>query len=123
MEKDMKALERFTEVPFSLLKPYFEPHRRYHGIHHIYHLFKELESVLWDLNKPNVVKWAVVFHDIVYDPKSQFNEANSVIVAQNFLRTIGEHPKAIRDVHNYIMATSHRKQGLAIGRPRHTRRV
>lgn len=65
----------------NLLDAYYEPHRFYHNHTHIWAMLEEAE-------KRNILTddlfLAIVFHDIVYDPKKQDNEENSARLFLSF---------------------------------------
>lgn len=62
----------------ALLQAYREPHRAYHRLEHLAHVFSELDAVpLWD----PCVEWATWYHDAVYRPGRRDNEERSASLA------------------------------------------
>ncbi|MBN2501314.1 MAG: DUF3267 domain-containing protein [Anaerolineales bacterium] len=53
------------------------------------------------------MKLAAWFHDVVYDPKANDNEAQSAAYAQNALQTLGLEPETIAAVQHLILSTQH----------------
>lgn len=84
-----------------IFKNYCESHRYYHSLKHISELFSKLN--LWNLNKKQIqiLSMAIIFHDIVYDPKSTNNEELS---NELFLQYFEKYENADR-VSKLILAT------------------
>lgn len=96
MKADLNKLDALRQIGFSnsdiynIVEPYFEKHRFYHNIEHIYNLLDKLESGLFKevgilRTKPTdkeilYLKIAIIFHDVNYEigaPNSE-NEEKSV---------------------------------------------
>jgi predicted metal-dependent HD superfamily phosphohydrolase len=60
----------------ELVRAYAEPHRHYHTLDHIADLLRLLETH-GGVSDADAVKLAILFHDAVYDPVRQHNEAAS----------------------------------------------
>lgn len=73
MELIENVLNKFN-IPVTELERYNEPHRFYHTLEHI-------NSMIYDALKQNVLTdellLAIIFHDIIYDPKKSDNEEKS----------------------------------------------
>lgn len=71
----MNVVGYFDEIH----KAYTDPARKYHNIYHIfdmisdYETYKDLISTDYDI----MMRYAIVFHDVVYNPASNTNEADS----------------------------------------------
>lgn len=69
-----------------LVSAYREPHRAYHDLGHLAHVFAELDAVpLWD----PAVEWAAWYHDAVYRPGKRDNERRSAVLARAALEEVG----------------------------------
>lgn len=96
-------LKNYLEKDLSefVLKSYSETHRHFHTFDHI-------ESILNKLDKkdPNylVLFYATIFHDIVYDPKSNDNEEKSVEVMKEKIQYQFDY-SFIEKVSNIILGT------------------
>lgn len=66
-----------TELLEGLRSRYAEPHRAYHGQAHIDAMLAGLTKCRHLLASPEAVELAIWFHDAVYDPAAQDNEARS----------------------------------------------
>lgn len=66
--------EALAEIVFTR---YSEPQRFYHSLRHISHLLSLLRQHLQEVQDPIAVLAAILFHDIVYDPRSSTNEEDS----------------------------------------------
>jgi predicted metal-dependent HD superfamily phosphohydrolase len=84
-----------------------EPHRFYHTLTHLAHMFELFDENSSKVQNRMIVTLSILFHDIVYDPKSPRNEEDSADLFKNFVIDIN-HPKltAVCDVvFDYIIAT------------------
>ena len=64
---------------------YSEPHRTYHTMIHIYQLFMLMENHPDELENHTLIELAILFHDIVYDPQQNDNEAKSAAIADKLV--------------------------------------
>ena len=87
-----------------LAAAYSEPHRHYHTLAHLEHIFAE--AARFEPLEP-AVEWAIWFHDYVYDPRSATNEADSAGVAAEALAAQGEDAAIVRRTGELILATRH----------------
>jgi predicted metal-dependent HD superfamily phosphohydrolase len=60
------------------LKSYCEEARHYHTMFHVESLFKMYDRFSNLVNDKSAVQLAIWFHDIVYNPRKQDNEAQSI---------------------------------------------
>jgi predicted metal-dependent HD superfamily phosphohydrolase len=62
-----------------ILSHHSEEHRHYHTLVHLGHLLSLSRDAASRhvVRRPDIIDWAIVFHDIVYDPKSKTNEEDS----------------------------------------------
>lgn len=86
----------------DLLAAYSEPHRHYHTLEHIQHLFEELDNCE---NVSDEMLWAVWYHDIVYQPGAKNNEKRSADIADAELRDFGLSSLRIDKTKSLIIAT------------------
>ena len=91
----------------KLVKAYAEPHRHYHTAAHINATLKHLDTVIELADKPAEIELALWFHDAIYRPFSQTNEADSASWAANFMRLNQASEPRIDRVNDLIMATCH----------------
>ena len=92
---------------------YGETHRKYHTINHVNNCLKELD-VITDLNlidKYNsmLIGYAILFHDIIYNPKSDKNEEDSANVAYYILNQTAISKNDLNKIIEMIIATKHNK--------------
>ncbi|MBK9384321.1 MAG: hypothetical protein IPN34_05805 [Planctomycetes bacterium] len=85
----------------ELTRRYCEPHRRYHGLVHIAELLEHGRSL--DLDDDQV--WAIWFHDAIYDPRRDDNEARSAELAVQRLRGIAWPEDGIQRVRRIVLDT------------------
>ncbi len=86
---------------------YTEPHRRYHTPDHLARMFAD--AVPYAPLAP-ALRWAIWFHDFVYDPRRADNEEASALVARQALAEMDEGPAVIERAAELILAT---KPGVA----------
>ncbi len=104
-------IEQQIGAPFfqEILSAYSEPHRHYHNLNHLNHMFQELESYETDSSEvvTNEMLWAVWYHDIIYKPGAITNEKKSAIKAKESMRSFNIQQSSIDKVIELIMATEH----------------
>ncbi len=86
---------------------YSASNRKYHTLQHLNECLDLLESVMNLATHPAEVEIALWFHDAVYDPASQDNEAQSAQWARAELIRAGVSSEKIDRIHSLIMATCH----------------
>lgn len=88
-------------IPISILEMYNEPHRYYHNMDHI-------ETMINDGKNRNVLSddllLAIIFHDIIYEPKSNDNEQKSAELFYSYIKN-DEIKQAILDTKTHIPTT------------------
>jgi predicted metal-dependent HD superfamily phosphohydrolase len=58
----------------DLVHRYSEPHRRYHSLSHIAALLRHAEAQRAHIAHPELVDFAIWFHDVIYDTHAKDNE-------------------------------------------------
>jgi predicted metal-dependent HD superfamily phosphohydrolase len=91
----------------ELIRAYREPARHYHTLAHIAALLRQLEAYSGAVGNRDAVALAIIFHDVVYDPRRQDNEQQSAVVARQRLAALGFPASLIQKVAAYIEATQH----------------
>ena len=89
----------------ELHRAWSEPHRAYHALQHLSECLVAFDRVQAELQWPEAVLLALVFHDAVYDPKRQDNEALSAEWATASLLTLGASTAMTVRVSALVMAT------------------
>jgi len=98
----------------ELVRAYAEPHRHYHTLDHIADLLHLLEQH-GGASDADAVKLAILFHDAVYDPARQDNEAASANLAVRQLSPLGFPRQLLGKAERYILATQHGAAPQAMG--------
>lgn len=108
-----------------------EPHRRYHGVHHVTWVVRHVHELVGELRSPtplashgsgpeladgaagsggvtdlDAVVAAAFFHDAVYDPRAADNEAQSAALATRVLGTLGWNAARCAAVSSMVLATA-----------------
>jgi predicted metal-dependent HD superfamily phosphohydrolase len=86
-----------------------EPHRRYHTAAHVMHVINHvgaLQRAGEATSDITAVRAAALFHDIIYDPRSSTNEADSARLAAQALGTLGWPAKRCALVAALVEATA-----------------
>ena len=94
----------------ELMRAYREPARHYHTLAHIAALLRQLEAYSGGVGNRDAVALAIIFHDVVYDPRRQDNEQQSAVVARERLAALGFPASLIQKVASYIEATQHGRE-------------
>jgi len=87
--------------------------RHYHGIKHLVHgldmiqkLFRDKRMSAPPMRDGALLMLAFFYHDIVYDVRSNTNEADSAEQASQYLSSLGVCEDEVLRVHNLIMGTA-----------------
>jgi len=91
----------------ELAAAYSEPHRRYHTAQHIKFCLRELARNSAHAVHLNEVRWALLFHDAIYDPLRNDNEAQSADWACRVMEELHRPKDEIARVRKLILATAH----------------
>jgi predicted metal-dependent HD superfamily phosphohydrolase len=98
-------------VPAGVLQALTEawagPQRHYHSLQHLRECLAHAEAARALAQRPGEVEIALWFHDAVYDPKAQDNEARSADWACQVLASTGASADVQHRVRSLIMATRH----------------
>ena len=94
-----------TSTLIELTRRYCEPHRQYHGIHHI----AAILAAAKDLDLSDAQLLAIWFHDAIYDPRSTTNEQDSAQLAQQLLTGDGVDAATIALVQRIVLDTIHHR--------------
>ena len=107
-DKRGEDIERLrSQLAAELASAYSQPHRHYHTLAHIQKCFDELVTV-WSYGvRVNEVRWALLFHDSIYDPQRHDNEARSADWACSVMAQLKCAEDAKARVRAMILATGH----------------
>lgn len=79
--------------------------RHYHNLQHLTELLALAGTYRTQLQHPDLVKFAIFYHDIVYNPLKSDNEAQSAALAEQRLQQLGMDHQKCRQVSAMILAT------------------
>ena len=86
---------------------YFDVGRHYHDWRHVCAMVAAMADGREQLADPAAVELAIWYHDVVYDPRSADNEAQSAAVAERTLTRLGLPAAFVATVAELVMATKH----------------
>ncbi len=89
----------------QLVKAYAGANRHYHNLQHIHALLQLQEQYAYMIRRPDIVQWAIFFHDLVYNVLKSDNEEKSAIAAGKFLEQTNFATIDTELVMDYIRAT------------------
>lgn len=89
-----------------------EPHRHYHDAHHVAACVTMAEAHASHAPHPHDVVLALLFHDAIYDPRANDNEARSAELADAALTTLGATKETRARVRGLVMATAGHEAGV-----------
>jgi predicted metal-dependent HD superfamily phosphohydrolase len=121
LENNLKSfLEQFSEnetligeIRVYLCSKYSEKHRAYHNLSHLEALFSQAETYRRKFADFDGVKFAIWFHDVLYNPKRFDNESESAKIAGEFLTALNLPTEKVEKVKAMISATAkHAATGL-----------
>lgn len=81
--------------------------RVYHGWSHVLECLRRLDGIRDRCMQPDVVEFALWFHDAVYDPRASDNERRSADLARTTAETAGLGMPFARTAAGLILATAH----------------
>lgn len=99
---DRLRAEELTDLIFT---KYSEEHRAYHNLSHINALLEHAQNFADKFTDYESVRLAVWFHDVIYDPQSAENEAESAKLAAVKLAKLNFPKATIKRVEAMILAT------------------
>lgn len=91
----------------ELTAAYSEPHRRYHTVQHIEFCLREVSRNWAHAVRLSEVRWALLFHDAIYDTRRNDNEARSADWACRVMQDMQRPAEEIERVRKTILATTH----------------
>lgn len=94
---------------------YAEPHRYYHTMAHVSSMLELLAEHRPELLAPDVVVLAAFFHDVIYDPRANDNEARSADFGCAWLSRLGVAEQVTTIVRELILATAAHMDAPGIG--------
>lgn len=85
---------------------YSEPHRRYHDQRHLDECLRQVDDV-HDLDEYEwqLLRWAILWHDAVYDPRQDGNEERSADLAVRELTACDVDQRTAEEVRRLILLT------------------
>ena len=89
-----------------LLRRWTEPHRGYHDLAHLDEVLNRVDLLEPEADRPDTVRLAAWFHDVVYDPTAADNEERSAEVAATVLQGIGLDAPLVEDVARLVRLTA-----------------
>ncbi|SFF91008.1 HD domain-containing protein [Pontibacter chinhatensis] len=89
----------------ELVQLYTSPGRHYHTLSHLQKLFQLTLEQLPHIAQPRAFQFAIFYHDAIYDPTRQDNEAQSAALASTRLPEIGVPAAEVELVSQLILAT------------------
>ncbi|MBR9706128.1 N-methyl-D-aspartate receptor NMDAR2C subunit [Candidatus Pacearchaeota archaeon] len=96
------------EKKFEELKnSYFVPLRQYHNHNHVMECLKDFDRVKKHTQSPDLLEFAIFYHDAIYNTRSKTNEEDSANMALRHLSQSGLEFYEIETVDNLILATKH----------------
>ncbi|MFM2417108.1 MAG: hypothetical protein RL385_1831 [Pseudomonadota bacterium] len=90
----------------ALAQRYREPQRHYHTLQHVHELLARLEELRTHAERPDLMHWAIWFHDAIYDPARADNEHQSAELAAASLRALGLAQQDVARVVGMVEATA-----------------
>lgn len=90
----------------ELIRLYNQEHRHYHTTDHIHACFHELEKTGYGGANRDVVDFAILCHDVFYEPNAVNNEWRSAVWAKNVSRLLSR-PELGAPVAEAILLTAH----------------
>jgi len=99
-----------VEAELRARASYAEPHRRYHNEQHLDDCLRQVDDLLELAERDRRrLRWALLWHDAVYESGARDNEVRSAALAKQELTACGVDPADVAEVARLILLTeSHR---------------
>ncbi|HVL74894.1 MAG TPA: hypothetical protein VM406_02660, partial [Noviherbaspirillum sp.] len=97
----------------ALYACYSDPRRSYHNLEHVAALLRLADQERAQICEPEVVEFAIWFHDAIYDTHARDNEQKSAAWAREALEAISVDPRYVDAVEACILATQNHALGAA----------
>lgn len=94
-----------NQIFADLILAYSQPHRYYHTLQHIYSVLNTVDMLKMYIDDLSTVKFAVWFHDVVYDTHRKDNEEKSAEYAGEMLKKLALNHHQIEKIQQLILAT------------------
>ena len=91
----------------KILSGYSEPQRHYHTLNHIKKCLDEFDSAKNLMDNPDLVEFAIWYHDIIYNPKAKDNEERSAELAYNICKDAKLSKEFGKSIKRLILTTKH----------------
>lgn len=95
------------DVHNELLNRHSESHRHYHTTQHLAECLEHAAEILPLAEHPAEAEAALWFHDAIYDPRRDDNEARSAALARETALALRVDQAAAARIHDLILATRH----------------
>lgn len=95
----------------ELLLRWSEPHRRYHTLTHLWATLRAVDVLADEAVSPDLVRYAVWFHDAVYETEAGRDEDESAGLARGLLPMTGMAPERIEEVARLVLVTKDHAPG------------
>lgn len=113
LEEIWKALAAQFSENTTLIEEYWKEieakysskKRHYHNLSHLEYMMGKLEEYKSSLVDPELVSFAIFYHDIVYNASQKDNEQKSAELAKKRLSALGLDTRKVLACHEQILAT------------------
>lgn len=110
-DPDDDRVDVAEEILDDLLARLAEPHRRYHTAEHVMWVLRHADALAMSADQAepldrDVITVAALFHDVIYDPRSATNEADSAAFAVAQMAKLGWGSGRCHEVSALILATA-----------------
>jgi predicted metal-dependent HD superfamily phosphohydrolase len=115
LREKYKISQNIAENTYSaVVKAYSQKNRHYHNLDHIADLLAQADKKKNELQTIDNVRFAIIFHDVIYKSTAKDNEEQSAIFAQKTLEKIeGLAPAQTQKIVQYILATKQHLPSVA----------
>ncbi len=84
---------------------YSAKNRFYHNLNHLYNMFLQLKVIKDEIINYDLVRFAIWYHDVIYNSSKSNNEVKSAIFAKKHLKKTNLDEKSIEIIQNLIIST------------------
>jgi len=107
---DTASVDYLFNYFYRFLLFYQNETRHYHSLAHILDCIRNMQDVLHLVHDQSTLRFAIWFHDCVYDATRDDNELRSAVEAVKRAAHLGYSVEFAAKVHRLIMATTHNQE-------------
>ncbi len=100
--EDQEIVDRFWQ---DIVSSYLKKSRHYHNLSHIHDMLVEAKSIETSIVNFDDLRFAIWYHDVVYEATRNDNEKRSAVFAKKCLKSSNVEEKRLKNIEKLIVST------------------